>query len=122
MFIIVEEYEKDGGYGDAVYTEKPIGIVETEEEAKEYVKLYSCEHVYDIPYSGLVRGGLSYYEMPLLSINGELLNNIKKLEGYRDYVKKQIDTFEDETYKESLKLIESKLKELNNILKKEKEN
>lgn len=59
MFIIVEEYCEDGGYGDAVYTERPIGIVETEEKAKEYVKLYSCEHVYDMPYDELTRGGLS---------------------------------------------------------------
>lgn len=121
MFIIVEEYYEDGGYGDAVFTERPIGIVETEEEAKEYVNLYSCEHVYDIPYSDLRRGGLSYYKLPLLSIRGDLLNNIIKFEAYRGDIEDQINSFGDETYKDSLKLIESKLKELNNILKNEKE-
>lgn len=121
MFIIFEEYYEEDGYGDDTYTERPIGIFETEEEAKEYVKLYSCEHVYDISYSDLRRGGLSYYKLPLLSINGELLNNIRKLEGYKEDVEEEIKYFGDEDYKDSLKLIESKLKELNDILKNETE-
>lgn len=119
MFIIVEEYWEDGGYGDAVYTERQIGIVETEEEAKEYVNLYSCEHTYDIPYDELTRGGLSYCEIPLISIHTELANNINKLERYKEYIEKNHNS--TKTYKESLNLIESKLKELNDILKNEKE-
>lgn len=54
----------------------------------------------------------AYHEVPLISIHTELANNINKLEKYKEYIEK---------YHSYPNIIESKLKELNNILKNETE-
>lgn len=64
MYIIYESVYVDGGFGDPVHQPCPIGIVNTEQEAKEYCKKYSHLHVYDRPYADLTCGELYYEELP----------------------------------------------------------
>lgn len=65
MFAIYHGFSVDGGYGDAVYERELVAICYEEELAKQYVKEYSREHVYDTPYADLVCGGLYYEEVDI---------------------------------------------------------
>lgn len=60
MYLIKHYYDVDGGFGDSVGTEKTIGFVSTEEEAKEYCKQWSHPCVYARPYASLHCGKLGY--------------------------------------------------------------
>ena len=66
LYVISHGYEVDGGFGDAIYTEMPIGIVETEEKAKAYCEKWNNEHVYDTPYADLSCGRLTYEKFPFM--------------------------------------------------------
>ena len=69
VYIIRHFYDVDGGFGDAIETEKIIAIFKTEEEAKEFVKKYENPHVYDTPYSDLYCGRLVILEVALGEFN-----------------------------------------------------
>ena len=66
MYVISHVYDVDGGFGDAISTERAIGIVATEEEAKEYANKWNNDHVYDVPYADLHCGGIVWSEIPVI--------------------------------------------------------
>ena len=54
LYNIFHVFDVDGGFGDAVKTEKCLGLVEaTEEEIEEFLKLWDKPRIYDHPYSDL---------------------------------------------------------------------
>lgn len=69
IYLIIHEYDVDGGFGDAVTEEQVLGFLPTKEEADEYVKRYSKPHVYAIPYDALHEHTLFVREMIMEPLN-----------------------------------------------------
>ena len=72
LYGIYSCWDTDGGLGDAIGQEELVAVTDSEEVASEYVRKWSCEHVYDIPYAELRCGILHYEELP------ELISDISK--------------------------------------------
>lgn len=64
-YLVMHEYDTDGGYGDAVRCADPVALFYTKEEALKYVKKYSDPQIYDTPYCELENGVLSIVEIPI---------------------------------------------------------
>ena len=62
-YLILHVYDVDGGFGNSVAVDMPIGVVDSEDDAKEYIERWNNDHVYDIPYSDLHCGGLTYEKL-----------------------------------------------------------
>lgn len=64
-YLVVHEYDTDGGYGVAVRCADPVALFYTKAEALKYVKKYMDPQVYDTPYCELENGVLSIVELPI---------------------------------------------------------
>lgn len=69
MWIIEHCYDVDGGFGDAVGVRDTIGIVETKEEADNYIAKWSNPEIYDKPYANLYHKELIAREVKMLDID-----------------------------------------------------
>ena len=69
IFLIIHEYDVDGGFGDAISQEDVLGFFRTKEEADKYVEKYSKPQIYDKPYAPLYEHTLYVREMEPLDIN-----------------------------------------------------
>lgn len=65
IYVVFEDIDIDGGFGDAVATTETVCAFETEGEAKVYVEQNSKPIIYDRPYDDLYRGGLHYEAVPI---------------------------------------------------------
>lgn len=65
VYLVFEEVDKDGGYGDAISTIEPVAVFRDETDAVNYVNKHSKPKVYDSPYDKLYSGGLDYQELEL---------------------------------------------------------
>lgn len=65
IYVVFEDIDIDGGFGDAIPTISPHCAFETELEAKNFVKLNSNPQVYEKPYAELYSGGLHYRAVPI---------------------------------------------------------
>lgn len=65
-YLVVEDYDEDGGFGDAVTIYIPQMVFLNKEKAEQYVKENSNPHVYDSPYADLYEGGLEVIELDLI--------------------------------------------------------
>lgn len=79
IYVVYENYDVDGGIGDAIRTRHNVASFLDEKLAKEYVDKYSNSQVYAKPYSNLYRGGLDYEKVDLLN------NTDKELLQEKDY-------------------------------------
>lgn len=64
-YVVYEEFDVDGGFGDAVTTYDNRKVFLNEQLAQEYVAKYSNPKVYDNPYQALYEGGLDYDKLPI---------------------------------------------------------
>lgn len=54
LWAIYHGFDEDGGFGDAIYTEEMVGVVQaTETEIEDFVEKYDNPIVYDHPYDDL---------------------------------------------------------------------
>ena len=65
IYVVYENIDKDGGYGDAVHTKRNVHAFPTENEAKAYVESHSDPHIYARPHDDLWCGGLDYEALTL---------------------------------------------------------
>lgn len=65
IYVVFEDIDIDGGFGDAVATTETVCAFETEGEAKVYVEQNSKPTIYDRPYDDLYCGGLHYEAIPI---------------------------------------------------------
>ena len=61
-YVVMHEYDLDGGYGDAICSNEIISIFKNKTQAEEFAKRYENDHVYD---TGLCCGHLSVYALDL---------------------------------------------------------
>lgn len=66
VYLVVEDYDEDGGFGDAVTTQIPQKVFLNKEKAEKYVKENSNPRVYASPYADLYSGGLEVIELDLI--------------------------------------------------------
>ena len=64
-YLVMHEYDIDGGYGDAVHCSDPVALFYTKAEACKYAKKYIDPQIYDTPYCELENGELSIVEIPI---------------------------------------------------------
>lgn len=75
MYMIKHVYDVDGGFGDAIYNEDVVGVVEcAEEELNNFLEKYNRPVVYDEPYAYLVCHELKAEEITIKSLK-ELEND-----------------------------------------------
>lgn len=67
IYVVFEDIDVDGGFGDAVRTKEPVKAFTSQRKAVEYVVANNDPHVYDKPYSDLYEGGLHIEEIPIES-------------------------------------------------------
>ena len=72
---IIHLYDVDGGFGNAITKERTLGILETEEEAKEYVKRYSRDEIYSKPYAYMHCHNLTYRKLSTLDMDVDPFKN-----------------------------------------------
>lgn len=65
IYLIIHEYDVDGGFGDAVSQEEVLGYFTSRKKADEYVEKYSQPRVYDRPYSDLYEHTLFVRKMEM---------------------------------------------------------
>lgn len=58
VYVVFEDIDEDGGYGDAIPTKEAVVAFSSKELAEKYVKKNDNKHVYDCPYDSLYCGGL----------------------------------------------------------------
>lgn len=66
VYLVVENYDEDGGFGDAIRTQIPQLVFASKKEAEDYVDEHSNPHVYDTPYDELYAGGLEVIELDFI--------------------------------------------------------
>ena len=66
VYLVVEDYDEDGGFGYPITTQIPRKVFLNKEKAEKYVKENSNPHVYDSPYVDLYEGGLEVIELDLI--------------------------------------------------------
>ncbi|QHJ83589.1 MAG: hypothetical protein [Caudoviricetes sp.] len=64
-YVIVEEFDEDGGFGDAIPTETPVKVFTKKEDAEKYVNENNKPEIYDRPYDNLYAGGCHYIELDI---------------------------------------------------------
>lgn len=64
-YVVYEEVDVDGGFGDAIPTQENCVVFLDEQLAKDYVAKYSNPKIYDSPYQNLYMGGLGYDKIPI---------------------------------------------------------
>ena len=64
IFGVFHVYDVDGGFGDAIRTQRLICVCISKEEATEVARNFSSEHVYLVPYAELECGKLVVEELP----------------------------------------------------------
>ena len=69
IYLIIHEYDTDGGFGDSVPQEEVICGTENKEKAEEYVKKYDNPQPYAEPYSTLYCHGLRIKEITIKELN-----------------------------------------------------
>lgn len=58
-WIIIHEYDVDGGFGDAITQEEILAVVRaTEKEKDDFLDTYNNPYVYDVPYAELMCHGV----------------------------------------------------------------
>lgn len=72
IFLIMHEYDVDGGFGDAVTQEEVLGYLPTRKEATEYVEKYSEPRIYGRPYMDLYEHTLFVREMKLQPLKADV--------------------------------------------------
>ncbi|MCT2887229.1 hypothetical protein EFM42_07350 [Levilactobacillus brevis] len=65
IYVVFEDIDEDGGFGDAIPTKEPVIAYHSKAKAEKYVKENSHEEVYDVPYDELKRGGLHVEVIPI---------------------------------------------------------
>lgn len=65
VYVVFEDIDVDGGFGDAIPTKEPVIAYLSKERADKYVRENSKEEVYDSPWADLVRGGLHVEEVSI---------------------------------------------------------
>lgn len=76
LWQIFEDYDVDGGFGDAVLTERSCGIVEaSEDEIKDFLEYWDKPRVYDHPYDDLC-------EHKIRAVKIEAIHDVKTFEPY----------------------------------------
>lgn len=92
LYMIKHVYYVDGGFGDAIYSEGVVGIVEcAEEELNDFLKKYNHPVVYDEPYAYLTCHELKAEEISIKSLK-ELENDPY---GDGDYYEDRIAFFKE---------------------------
>lgn len=101
-FFVYHNYDVDGGFGDAIRKQRLIGILDadTVEEAQDWAKEHTHDHIYDIPYDALHEGVIS---VELMDVPNYTLNDcpwteeeIKDLEDPRTYMERMEDEYREE--------------------------
>lgn len=69
IYVISHVYDVDGGFGDAIETEKVLGYVVGAKAADEYVEKYSKPEVYYEPYDALYHHTLIGRRIDPLNVN-----------------------------------------------------
>jgi len=65
VYVVFEDIDVDGGYGDAISTIEPVIAFLSKEKADKYVSDNSNPVEYDHPYDALYEGGLHVEEVPM---------------------------------------------------------
>ena len=63
IYLIIHEYDVDGGFGDAIGCEEVVTAFSTIEKANEFVKKYEKPRIYWKPYNNLYCGNLRIEEV-----------------------------------------------------------
>lgn len=58
VYVVFEDIDEDGGFGDAVRTKEAVTAFLSKESAEKYVKENDNKHVHEHPYDDLYCGGL----------------------------------------------------------------
>ncbi|MDI6667068.1 hypothetical protein QMA56_05005 [Leuconostoc falkenbergense] len=66
IYLVYEDTDVDGGFGDAVETKNVVAVFRNKEKAHEYIKKNDNPHIYDRPYNDLYTGGLHIEEANLI--------------------------------------------------------
>lgn len=66
VYLVVEDYNEDDGFRDAVTTQIPQKVFLNKEKAEQYVKENSNPRVYASPHVDLYSGGLEVIELDLI--------------------------------------------------------
>lgn len=74
-YVVYEEVDVDGGFGDAIPTRETCAVFLDEQLANDYVAKYSNPKIYDSPYQNLYMGGLDYEKIPISKYIQEGKNN-----------------------------------------------
>ena len=53
VYVVVHNYDVDGGIGDAIPKEDIVVITDTKEKAVNFIKNYSNYHTWEVPYDVL---------------------------------------------------------------------
>jgi hypothetical protein len=70
FYAIFHGVDEDGGFGDAVYTESLMGVVEaTQEEIDAFVKKWNKPVIYDTPYADLSCHNVRAEEITFCDLN-----------------------------------------------------
>ena len=65
VYVIMHQFEKDGGFGDAIRTEELIAIFEDLKMAEVFKEKFQKPHVYDNPWADLECGELEIREIAI---------------------------------------------------------
>lgn len=65
VYVVFEDIDEDGGFGDAIPTKEAVVSFYTKSKADKYVLENSHEEVYDVPYDELKRGGMHVETVPV---------------------------------------------------------
>ena len=63
IYLIVHEYDRDGGFGDAIGCREVLGAFTDKAKAEEFAERWNTPTVYDRPYASLYYHGISVEEV-----------------------------------------------------------
>lgn len=100
LYIVKHQYDVDGGYGDAIFSEDVVGIVSCKEsEIEAFYKEFNRPETYDIPYADLVCHAINFEEVTPITIDElreDPYGDNGRFQNYIDDFKKDHPNYDDE--------------------------